>query len=136
MCVCVCVCVCVCLTLYRLGPWTQYRLKTGVIRTSMTWTRDFRKKFSRKVTSGQITEEKLYATNAFLWEKYSAFCFNVFKSNHFCSFWAIRTSDHEIMLWEVLRQGFNVSIFIYIYNTLNLCTCDRPFSQPLDMTQT
>ncbi len=29
------------------------------------------------------------------------------------------------MLWEVLRQGFNVSIFIYIYNTQNLCVCVR-----------
>jgi hypothetical protein len=43
----------------------------------MTLTRDFGEKFSRKVTSGQITEEKLHATNAFLWEKDSAFCFNV-----------------------------------------------------------
>jgi hypothetical protein len=73
-------CVCVCLTLYRLGPWVWYRLETSVIRTSMTWTRDFEKKFSRKVTSGQITEEKLYATNVFLWEKYRAFCFNVWKA--------------------------------------------------------
>jgi hypothetical protein len=32
------------------------------------------------VTSGQITEEKLYATNAFLWEKYRAFSFNVLKA--------------------------------------------------------
>jgi hypothetical protein len=74
------VCPSVCLTLYRLGPWMGYRLETGVIRTSTTWTRDFVEKFSRKVTNGQITEEKLYATNAFLWEKYRAFCFNVWKA--------------------------------------------------------
>jgi hypothetical protein len=78
---CLSVCPSVCLTLYRLGPWTWYRLDIGVIRTSMTWTRDFGKKFSRKVTSGQITEEKLYATNAFLWEKYRVFCFNVWKQS-------------------------------------------------------
>ncbi len=28
------------------------------------------KKIFRKVTSGQITEQKCYATNAFLWEKF------------------------------------------------------------------
>jgi hypothetical protein len=43
----------------------------------MTLTRNFGKKFSQKVTSGQITEEKSYATNAFLWEKYRIFCFNI-----------------------------------------------------------
>jgi len=46
----------VCVTSYRPGPWASYRDGTGIIRTSMTWTGDFRKK-SRKVTSSQITEK-------------------------------------------------------------------------------
>ncbi len=54
----------VCLTHYRLDLWTWYRLETIVIRTSITWTRDFGKKFSRKVISSRITEEKRYVTNA------------------------------------------------------------------------
>jgi hypothetical protein len=70
----------VCLTLYRLGPWTWYRLETGVIRTSKNWTRDFWKKFFRKVTSGQITREKVYDFNAFLWEKFCAICFHVWNA--------------------------------------------------------
>jgi hypothetical protein len=37
-------CVCVCLTLYRLDPWTSYKLKTGIIKTIRTWTRDLKKK--------------------------------------------------------------------------------------------
>ncbi len=53
-----CVCVCVCLTLYRLGSWTWYKLKTGIIRTIRTWARDFWKKISRKMNSGQITGKK------------------------------------------------------------------------------
>ncbi len=73
-------CVCVCLTLYRLSPWTWYKLKNGIIRTIRTWTRDFWKKFSRKVTSGQITGENVYDFNAFLWWKFSAFCFHFWKS--------------------------------------------------------
>jgi hypothetical protein len=34
----------------------------------MTIARDICKKLSQKVTSGQITEENIYTTNAFLWE--------------------------------------------------------------------
>jgi hypothetical protein len=43
----------------------------------MTWRGGILGKPSQKVASGQITEEKHYAINAFLWEKYRAFCFNV-----------------------------------------------------------
>ncbi len=49
----------VCLTLYRLCPLTSCRLKTGIIRTSIIWPRDFGKKFSRKVTNGRITEKRV-----------------------------------------------------------------------------
>jgi hypothetical protein len=48
--------LCVCLTLYRLDPWTSYKLKTGIIKTIRTWTRDFQQKKIRRVTSGQIFE--------------------------------------------------------------------------------
>jgi hypothetical protein len=54
-----------------------YRHETSIIRTSMTWRGDIWGKISRKVASGQITEEKHYVINAFLWEKYRAFCFNI-----------------------------------------------------------
>jgi hypothetical protein len=65
------------MTGYRLGSWRSYRHKTGIIRTTVTWRGDIGGKISRKVASGQITEEKNNAINAFLWEKYRAFCFNV-----------------------------------------------------------
>jgi hypothetical protein len=64
-------------TLYRLGPWWSYRLESGVIRTSMTWRGAVGKKFYLKVISGGIIIEKSYATNAFLWEKFSKICFDV-----------------------------------------------------------
>ncbi len=64
------VCLSVCLSGYRLGSWKCYNLETGIIGTSMTWGCAMWKKFSRKVTSGRVTEEKSFATNAFLWEKF------------------------------------------------------------------
>ncbi len=60
----------VCLIGYRFSPWTSYRLETSIIRTSMTWGCVTWKNFFRKVSSGQITEEKYFAINAFLWEKF------------------------------------------------------------------
>jgi hypothetical protein len=63
-----CVCMCVCMTGYRLGSWTSYRHETIIIRTSRTWGCATWKKFSRKVTSGQITEQNYFDTNAFLWK--------------------------------------------------------------------
>jgi hypothetical protein len=36
-----------------------------------------KKYFFRKVTSGKVTDEKEYAINAFLWEKFSTICFDV-----------------------------------------------------------
>jgi hypothetical protein len=47
----------VCLTGYRLGSWRSYRHKAGIVRTSMTRGCATRKQFSRKVTSGRITEK-------------------------------------------------------------------------------
>jgi hypothetical protein len=41
----------------------------------MTWRGAMRANFFRKVTSGGITEEKSYATNAFLWGKLKNFTF-------------------------------------------------------------
>ncbi len=63
-------CVFVCMTGYRLDPWTSYKHETGIIRTSRTWGCATWTIFSRKVTSGQITKQKFYAINAFLWENY------------------------------------------------------------------
>ncbi len=45
------------MTGYRLGHNTDLRVCNV-------------KKISRKAISGQITEQKCYATNAFLWENY------------------------------------------------------------------
>jgi hypothetical protein len=52
--------LCVCLTLYTVSPWTSYSLETGIIRTSMTWTQDLRKKFT----------EKDFATNDLEWKNF------------------------------------------------------------------
>jgi hypothetical protein len=41
----------------------------------MTWRDAIRGNFFRKVTSGGITEEKIYVTNAFLWGKLKSFMF-------------------------------------------------------------
>jgi hypothetical protein len=41
----------------------------------MTWRGAMRANFFRKVTSGGITEEKSYTTNAFLWAKFKSFMF-------------------------------------------------------------
>ncbi len=73
-------CVFVCLTGYRLGLWRSHRLETDIIRTSMAWRGAIRGKFFRKVTSGEITEEKSNAVNAFLWENISDFRFYVQKT--------------------------------------------------------
>ncbi len=53
---------------YRLGFWKRSSLNIGIIKTSRTWGYAKWKEFSRKVTSGQITEEKCYATSTFLWQ--------------------------------------------------------------------
>jgi hypothetical protein len=46
----------------------------------MAWRGAIRGKFFRKVTSGEITEEKSNAVNAFLWENISDFRFYVQKT--------------------------------------------------------
>ncbi len=63
-------CVFVCMACYRLGPWTSYRHEISIIRTSRTWGCATWKKFPRKVTSGQISEQKCFATSAFQWENF------------------------------------------------------------------
>jgi hypothetical protein len=55
------------------------------------------KKFSKKVTSGQIVEEKCYVTNAFQWENMFSlaikdsdwvfFSYHLYRSNHFYRFY-------------------------------------------------
>ncbi len=59
------------MTAYILDPWTSYRHEIGIIRTSRTSRCAVGKKFSRKVTSGQITEQKYYTTNAVLCENFT-----------------------------------------------------------------
>jgi hypothetical protein len=50
-------CVNICLYGYRIGSWKCYRLETSIIRTSRTWECAKWIKFSRRLTSGQITEK-------------------------------------------------------------------------------
>ncbi len=64
-----------CITSYRLGPWRSYRHETGIIRTSRTWGCATWGKFSWKVTSGQITQQKYYATNPFVWQNFIVYIF-------------------------------------------------------------
>jgi hypothetical protein len=82
------------------------------------------KNFSEKWPMAKLSKKNFMPLMLFYGKNIGLFVL-MFESNHFFSFWAIRTIDHEIMLWEVLREGFNVSIFIYIYNTQNLCVCAR-----------
>jgi hypothetical protein len=59
------------------------------------------------VTSGQITEEKRYATNAFLWEKYRAFCFNVWKAIISFHFEQLRQE------MDVFNKGYATNDFLW-----------------------
>jgi hypothetical protein len=46
----------------------------------MTWKEDIGGKISRKMASSQITEEKRYAINAFLWKNFCYIFFPFFMS--------------------------------------------------------
>ncbi len=59
------------------------------------------------MTSGQITEEKRYATNAFLWEKYRAFWFNVRNSIISFHFEQLRQE------MDFLNKGYATNAFLW-----------------------
>jgi hypothetical protein len=63
----------------------------------MTWKEDIGKKFSLKVTSGQITEEQSFTTNGFhMWKIFAYFRF-MFETKSFCK---LRVPD----MWFIAIQ--------------------------------
>ncbi len=86
------------------APGRDTDLRPVSLEPARTGPTIFGKKFSRKVTSGQITEEKLYDTNGFLWEKYRAFCFNV---------WKAIISFHFEQLGQVITRTYRVITSCY-----------------------
>ncbi len=86
------ICLSVCLFV-RLKTQLLDMIQTQdrIIRTSRTWGCATWTKFFRKVTSGRITEVKIYATNAFLRQNFIIY---------FCrSFWTKNFFGYFIKYW-------------------------------------
>ncbi len=99
--------LCIYVTGYRLGPWRAYKHETGFIRTRMIWKEDTGGKICWKATGGGIKEEKIYATNAFIWEKFYHYLFLCLKRNYL-------EGSHTIFeKIDFLRKGYATYTFLW-----------------------
>ncbi len=69
--------LCVSVWHYKFGLWTSYKLRTGIIRTIRTWTRDFQKIFREKWPVTTLLSKDFTLLKLFYGKIFSAICFYI-----------------------------------------------------------